>query len=347
MADEDDRGGPPSLPNPLAGNDIKLTLPTPARYRSMVSPPSAEPDETDAAVDDAVVDIDTTDVEIRPDEDATDEAAADPGQGDESETGSVDESFETPRRRAPDKGILKVLAFGVVAVLVVVVAVIGFAVNRSEAPEPEQQPANPGRFQGAAGPQVPPPPGPAVVDDAPIPITVTAVCPGQTEPRLAADPDARSAWRCPLGDGAPFGQVLDVQFPDSYVVSSVEYWPGGHFTGPDGKSEWSRHKCIMEQQVVFDDRDRTVVTGSPRCEHALFTLKVKDILATSFKLTILATADPPAEAAATPTKAPPGTDGEPDLGSVFTAAPDPDDQSRPMPTTVAIHGLIVKGHRYR
>lgn len=345
MTDDTSPSGPPSLPNPLASKDIKLTAPTPARYRALSKPPP-EPDEpVSPAVDEQ--DSASSDVDVDVDVDESDTAAAQTQQTTDTETDDAAESFETPPRRKLDKGILKVLAFGVTAVLLVVVVVIGFAISRSDEDPAPEQPANNGRFQGAPGPQSPPPPGPAVVDDAPIPITITAVCPGQSEPKLAADVDAKSAWVCPFGEGPPFGQVLDVQFPDSYVVSSVEYWPGGQFTGPDGKSEWSRHRCITEQQVVFDDRDRTLVTGSPRCERALFTLRVKDILATSFKLTILATADPPAEPATTPTKAPPGTEGEPDLGSVFTAAPDPDDQSRPMPTTVAIHGLIVKGHRYR
>lgn len=338
--------GPPSLPNPLASKDIKLTLPQPARLRAMTTgQPHREtddepPEDFEAPPEDAIADesgaVST--------QESTQSDSETPSA--EIENASSEDPFDTPARRGPDKGIIKVLVFGVVAVLLVVAVVIGFAVSRTEEPTPDQ-PANNGRFQGAPGPQVPPPPGPAVVDDAPIPITITAVCPGQSEPKLAADPDARSAWRCPLGDGPPFGQVLDVQFPDAFVVSSIEYWPGGHFTGPDGKSEWSRHKCITEQQVVFDDRDRTLVPGSPQCEHALFTLRVKDILATSFKLTILATSNPPAEPAATPTKAPPGTEGEPDLGSVFSAAPEPDDQARPMLTTVAIHGLVVKGHRYR
>ena len=329
-------GAPVLWPNPLGTGDIKLTLPGRSAPEPVPPPAAAAPEEEQAQEPPAA--------EAEPDAEPPANGEDSPDESPAPAVGYAGFGSDDAARR-PDRKVVQVLT-GVVALVVLLGAVVWWFSRPPQAP-----PAPAGR--PVALPTGAPLPDSAapVVEDAPLPITITADCPDQTDPKLAASTDPRSAWVCPT-QGVPFGQKLTIVLPKPYVITGIQLWPGFQGTGPDGRDEWFRHSLLRRAQLVFNDVDRTLVEVTPQGERREYSKPVNHILASSVELTVLETSPPPPEPQTTATQAPAGSDPAdtdapppPDLGALFPPpGPDADAANNPNAASVAIWGLKLIGH---
>ncbi|MBU8817562.1 hypothetical protein EB74_11615 [Mycobacterium sp. SWH-M5] len=348
--------------NPLGAGDIKLTLPgrsrpsggaVPDRSTSPGSTPSgAVDDDEPPAQDDAVVQA--------AEADATTEVAAvdesplaepDRGEG-ETKDGEADSEWEyaefdsAPAPRRADRKVLQVFA-GVIAVVALLAGVVWWYSRPADTDKPVGRPA----ALPVGGANTPAAPTSPVLEDGPLPITLNAECPGQTDPKLAASTDPRSAWVCPTG-GVPFGQKLVATMAKPNVITGIKFWPGFQGKGPDGGDEWFRHRVIQEAQLVCNDPERTPVMLRPMGQRHEYSQPLNRLLCSAVEITVLSTEPPPPAPRITPTAAPPGSDPDatgdepvPDLGSLFPPA-DPDVQKAndPDSSSIAVWGFQLIGH---
>lgn len=312
---------PSALPNPLAGN-IKLTLPGNQKpsHVGRVPPRPDRPSDADSADPQSLTgpgdpprddDVDATGSDDE--SGTTSDPVAQEGEPDGT-SGGFDGNEDESDSRWADRGLIKVLALGVAAV-VVLAGIVWWSSRPAAGP---QQPSGRQVAMPTGAAQVPA--GgtkPAVPDDV-LPATFTAECPGQTDPKLAASTDPRSAWTCPT-NGVPFGQKIIATLPKPYVITGIKFWPGFQGTGPDGRDAWFHYRVLMEGQLVFNDIDRTLVPLRPLGARAEYSQPLNRILASVVEFTVMASDPPPAEPKTTPTSAPPGApaSGEPDLGELF------------------------------
>ncbi|ART74381.1 hypothetical protein BTO20_37825 (plasmid) [Mycobacterium dioxanotrophicus] len=340
-----------ALPNPLAGN-VKLTLPgqhkpndSAGRLRDRIPGP---PQRRDRGI-----------VDDRPDEEPADNGRAgqdadaeginagpDTTQGNaDTETTDTDDSFDRHEDSAGhDRGLIKVLALGVCAVVAIIV-IVWFS---SRPPEKTDPPSGQQASLPTGGSRPPASPVKPVVENEDLPATFSADCAGQTDPKLAASTDPRSAWTCPT-DGVPFGQKLVVTLPKPYVITGICFWPGFQGTGPDGRDAWFHYRLIQEASLLFNDIDRTVVPLAPRGVRSEFCLPLNRLIASAVELTVTASDAPPPEQKITPTSPPPGapsTTGVPGVGELFPSQPDAGSTSEnnPNATSIALWGFKLKGH---
>lgn len=323
-----DHGPPQVTPNPLGTGTIKLTMPA-RRGRARdaaLDLPDPGPDEDQQQAPDGHDDPDAAVPD--PDAPATTDAA-------EKDSDALPYS--------PDRRVL-----GVFGVLVVVVIAIAAVVWWFSLPTPPAKPVH-----TLASPQAAAAPAPVsaapLPQDGPLPMVTSAVCPGQTDPKLATSTDKHSGWVCPTG-GVPFGQKLTATLPQPYVITGLSWWPGGEFVGPDGRDEWFRHRIEQEVDCVFNDRDLTKVTGTPNGERHEYRLAVH-VVASQVECTVTASVPPPPQPPTTPTSAPPGADPSaadtpPDLSSIFPAAPTDTSGAGndPNGSSIAVTGFQLTGH---
>lgn len=332
------QGRSSALPNPLAGN-VKLTLPgqlkptAARRFREPTpdddlhdEPPAADPasvDKTEPEANSRVADADSVSDESSDDADSF---------GDDDQTA-----------KDADRKLIKVIGVAVSAV-VAIVAIVWLSARPG--PEPEKPTGR--QVAQPTGAAQPPAGGKPVVQDDVLPATFNAECTGQTDPKLAASTDPRSAWTCPT-DGVPFGQKLTVTLPKPYVITGICYWPGFQGAGPDGRDAWFHYRVITEAQAVFNDIDRTLVPMRPGGTRTEYCLPLNRVLASVMEFTVMASDAPPPEPKLTPTSAPPGapSNGQPDLGELFpSAGPDAESSSEnnPNAAAIALWGFKLKGH---
>ena len=329
---------PLAAPNPLGTGNIKLTLPT--RRRKAPGPVDEGPDvaAVDPAGSAAVVDADAL-----PGAGGTEQSAdGDPvDDGDDGDDGDNDGSGS--RGYGLDPHIVRVFG-GLVAVVAVVAGWVWWFAQPTAAPKPVHTIAAP----PAAGPAETTTVAP-IAEDGPLQIVTSAVCPGQTDPKLAASTDKHSGWTCPTG-GVPFGQKLTATLPQPSVITGIKFWPGAQFAGPDGRDQWFHYRLLQELQCVFNDRDLTAVTATPNAERHEYSMAVH-VVASRVDCTVTASVSPPPQPATTPTSAPPGADpssadSPPDLSSIFPATPTatPDGGNDPNGSSIAVTGFSLIGH---
>lgn len=321
---------PLSAPNPLGTGNIKLTMPTRRpKQRDDVDagpgPVSSEepvtPVDSDAAADTA--DAPEDDDDLLP-----------------SDNGS------SPKGYGLDPHIVMVIG-GLAAVIMVVAALVWWFSQ----PTPQPKPTHTIAAVPTAGPAETTTVAP-IAEDGPLAVVTSAVCPGQTDPKLATSTDKHSAWVCPTG-GVPFGQKLTATVPQPSVITGIKFWPNFEGAGPDGRDEWFRHRVLQELQCVFNDRDLTTVTATPNGERHEYSLAVR-VVASQVECTVTATVPPPPQPATTPTSVPPGTDpaspdATPDMTSIFPANPAnpvdaPDGANDPNGSSIAVNGFQLIGH---
>jgi hypothetical protein len=327
----------PPTPNPLGTGNIKLTMPTrrPARRQdtagqaSCADPPELVTDSPSSAPADDVTQADPAD------QAGSDDVRYDPEDGSRSSGFGLDPHI--------------VRVFGV---LIGVVALIAGLVWWFSQPTPQPKPAHTIAALPTAGPAVTTTAA-AIDQDGPLPITLNAVCPGQTDPKLAASDDHHSGWTCPTMN-VPFGQKLVATLPQPYVITGIKFWPGFNGVGHDGRDEWFRHRIMQEVGFVFNDRDLTPLSGSPNGERHEYALVVDHLVASQVEMTVISSVAPPPEPATTPTSAPPGADpspadAPPDLGSIFPAGPSDtgDGANAPDASSIAVTGFQLIGHPIR
>ncbi|WP_454793756.1 hypothetical protein [Mycolicibacterium lutetiense] len=339
VADKKDR--PSALPNPLAGN-VKLTLPgqlkpTSARHFRETTPDESAGDEADGPGADS----------IESDSAPQDNRAAGTGSEDNSDGESAEDSDsfgpDDETAKGADRKLIKAIAVSVSAFLAIA-AIVWISARPDEKPE---KPAGRQVAQPTGAAQAPAGGKPAIQDDI-LPATFNAECAGQTDPKLAASTDPRSAWTCPT-DGVPFGQKLIATLPKPYVITGICYWPGFQGAGPDGRDAWFHHRVITEAQAVFNDIDKTLVPMRPGGVRSEYCLPLNRVLASVMEFTVMASDAPPPEPKLTPTSAPPGapSNGQPDMGELFpSAGPDAESSSEnnPNAAAIALWGFKLKGH---
>lgn len=337
-----------AVPNPLAGN-VRLTLPGQARSRP-AGPPrvGSEPkaDEFNHLVGDDEGES------SEPDEPASQAAVSgtDDGGDDEVRGDTADESDDSadsfgddgPAGPGTDRKLIKVIGVSVAAV-VALATTVWFSSRPPEQPEkpagrPVSQPV------GAAVPPV----GKQTVQDDVLAATFTAECVGQTDPKLAASTDPRSAWTCPT-DGVPFGQKLVATLPKPHVITGICFWPGFQGAGADGRDAWFHHRVITDAQVVFNDIDKTLVPLKPGGTRAEFCQPLNRVLASVMEFTVMSSDPPPIEPKLTPTSAPPGAPAgaQPDLGELFPSDAPRGEQAgenNPDAASIALWGFKLIGH---
>lgn len=335
---------PIAAPNPLGTGDIHLTLPTRRSRRAAASRPVTEPDPVPA--DSTGEPVHTGDSAAA----ADGLAAPSPGDSDahpvreseaddsEAAQGDPEEPAGPAGRPGVDRQILRSLA-ALVGVVAVIAGLVWWFVQPSTPPAPVHTIAAP---PGAALPVTST--VPAAPADGPVPITLTAVCPGQTDPKLAASTDHRSGWVCPTG-GVPFGQKLVVTLATPAVITGIKLWPGFNGAGADGRDEWSRHRLLSEVQFVFNDRDLTMLPGSPNGERREYALVVNHLVASQVEMTVLDSVPAPPQPTLTPTAAAPRADpaAVPELASIFATGP-ADGANAPDAASIAVTGFQLIGH---
>lgn len=319
---------PVASPNPLGTNAIKLTLPTRRRpkpaensQQTSATPPAADAEISGAADQQA----------------STTDAPAD----------VPDDDSCVPTGYGLDRHITRVLG-----VLVAIVAVIVGLVWWFAQPEPKPKPVHRIADQRTGGPPATKTVAP-INQDGPLQVTLTAVCPGQSDPKLAASDDHHSGWTCPTG-GVPFGQKLVATLPQPTVIDGIEFWPGFNGTGPDGRDEWFRHLLLQEVSCQFNDRDLTELPGLPNGERQQYKMVVDHLVASQVECTVKSTVPPPPQPAATPTSVPPGADptaaeAPPGLSSILPPDPleNPDGSNAPNASSIAVTGFHLIGHAIR
>lgn len=325
---------PPTSPNPLGTSAIKLTLPARRAERRADTPEeNADPTARPAAQGSAAGADDR-----RP-------SSLSDGAGAADANGADDVS--APPGYGLDRHIVRVI--GILIATVVLIAALVWWFSQ---PSPKPKPVHTIAALPTAGPAVTTAAAP-IDQDGPLPITLGAVCPGQTDPKLAASDDHHSGWTCPTG-GVPFGQKLVATLPQPYVITGIKFWPGFNGAGPDGRDEWLRHRILQEVQFGFNDRDLTTLPGSPNGERREYDLSVDHLVASQVEMTVIASVAPPPEPAATPTSVPPGgdpsaTEAPPGIVSIFPSNPsdNPQDAKAPAAASIAVTGFELIGHPIR
>lgn len=338
----------PSPPNPLGGNEIKLTLPGQDRPRavggvfgdeSVFDEQSADEGPAETAVDSDGDEgtADAGEVDGALDHDA--QLAAGAGEPGESSYAAL----PSRSRRLPDRSVLRVLG-AIVAAVVVLGGVAWWSASPAEQPDPAGQVSAPVIPTGARPPGGGGQPGP--VEEAPLPVTASSGCPNQTDPQLATSTDPDSAWTCPT-EGVPFGQKLVLTLPKPYVVTGICFWPGFNGVAPDGRPAWFQHRLIEQAQIVFNDPDATVIELRPMAQRHEYCVPLNKIVASGAELTIQQTTAPPPEPRIDEPGAPPGSPDAPqtpDVTSLFPPAGESDDLDEgPQAASVAIWGLQLVG----
>lgn len=330
---------PLAAPNPLGTGNIKLTMPT---RRAKV---------WEAAASRAVDASSEPDSSAEPGTTLNSDVAPDPVDGsDTDEDGLSSDNDSAPKGYGLDPHIVMVLG-GLVAVIVVVTALVWWF---SQPTPPQPKPTHTIAAVPSAGPAQTTTVAP-IAEDGPLPVVTSAVCPGQTDPKLATSTDKRSAWVCPTG-GVPFGQKLTATLPQPSVITGIKFWPNFEGAGADGRDEWFRHRALQELQCVFNDRDLTTVTATPNGERHEYSLAVR-VVASQVDCTVTASVPPPPQPATTPTSVPPGTDpaapdATPEISSIFPANPanpvdTPDGANDPNGSSIAVNGFQLIGHAIR
>lgn len=307
------------LPNPFGAGAPRLTAPS--RSRARQSDPEPAPDVDSDTPSSAAL------VAAAPEADAP--------------SGEAENDLEREDLK-PNKSILKVFGAIIGAVLLLSVTVWWNSRPEPEAPKPSAQ-----RHALPTG-SAKPTPSATAADDAPIPVTFTSDCVGQTDPKLAGSLEARSAWRCPTG-GVPFGQVLLGTFPKPYVVTGIKYWAGFNGVDTDGGDAWFRNRLLMLVQFVFNNPDKTLVESTPRGERHEIVIPVEHVLASTITMTVRESAPPPPAPVTVPTAPPPGANSEdPPLPNLETLLPgatqNPDAANDPNAADIAMWGFQVIGH---
>ncbi len=347
MAD-DDAATPSAPPNPLGNNEIKLTLPGQNRPHSVGGVFGAESVFDNETADDTP-EHETSGPEVAaagaPDtQDAaaasTDEAGA--GTDGASEpvdaTGAPYASLPERSRQLPDRGVLRVLA-AIVGAVVLLGGIAWWSASPAEPPE-QREATRPAMPTGQARPVDASPPG--AVEEIPLPVTAGSGCPNQTDPKLATSTDPDSAWVCPT-DGVPFGQKLSLTLPKPYVLTGICFWPGFNGVAPDGRQAWFRHRLIERAQLVFNDPDSTVIDLRPAAQRLQYCVPLNKIVASTGEITIQQTSPPPTEPTIQEPGAPPGAPGT-DVTSLFSPAADEiASEDGPDAASVAIWGLKLVG----
>ena len=338
-----------ALPNPLAGN-VKLTLPGQPKPRPAGPPRVGNDPKTDesdgvgAHDDHSSAADEPAPVNADPDADNGVGADEEPDNDTDDESGDSADSFGENDQTAAgtDRKLIKVIGVSVAAV-VALATIVWFS---SRPPEQPDKPAGRQVSQpvGAAVPPV----GKQTVQDDVLAATFVAECVGQTDPKLAASTDPRSAWTCPT-DGVPFGQKLVATLPKPHVITGICFWPGFQGAGADGRDAWFHHRVITEAQAVFNDIDKTLVPLKPGGTRAEFCQPLNRILASVMEFTVMASDPPPIEPKLTPTSAPPGAPAgaQPDLGELFLSDSPRNESSgenNPDAASIALWGFKLIGH---
>lgn len=253
-----------------------------------------------------------------------------------------------PTRYTPDRKIVQALAALIAVVAVVVSGLVWWFSSPDPAPPQRGRviDGKPSRPAAGGGPSTAATSAVAASSDGPLPVTLTAVCPGQTDPKLASADDQRSAWQCPT-QGVPFGQKLVGTLPKPYVITGIKFWPGFNGTGPDGRDAWPRHRVLKEVQFLFNDTNLTTLAASPDGERQECDVVVDHLVATQVQMTVLDSVAPPPAA---PTSAPSST--APDAPSLPTDVPlfapsptdTPDGANAPDASSIAVTGFQLIGH---
>ncbi|MDM2402125.1 hypothetical protein PP613_23610 [Mycobacteroides abscessus] len=327
-ADADDAIPAASLPNPFGAGALKLTPPSRSRARQSDPEPVVEPETVANHGVDRIA--------------APDGASLDDGQaGGQEQRGGV-ESVEDEEDQKPNKSILKV--FGAILGTVLLLSVTVWWYSRPEPEEPKPS-ARRAPLPTAAAP---PAQVKVAADDGPIPFTLTSDCIGQTEPRLAASTEPRTAWTCPT-NGVPFGQVLVATMAKPYVVTGIKYWAGFNGVEADGSPAWFHNRVLMLTQFVFNNPDKTLLESAPRGERHEIVVPVEHILASTVTMTVRESAPPPPAPVTTPTAAPSGGSPDeaplPNLETLFPApGENPDAANDPNGAKIAVWGFQLIGH---
>lgn len=310
-----------ALPNPFGSGALSLTPPSRGRARQSDPEPTVETDTIAAQGDTGESDV---------------LSAGDPAAVSGADTVGDDAD------QKPNKSILKV--FGAILGVVLLLSVTVWWYSRPE-PEDPKPTARRAPLPTAASTIAP---GKAAPEDGPIPITLTSDCVGQTEPRLAASTEPRSAWKCPT-NGVPFGQVLVATMPKPYVVTGIKYWAGFNGVESDGSPAWFRNRVLMLTQFVFNNPDKTLLESSPRGERHEIVVPVEHVLASVVTMTVRESAPPPPAPISTPTAVPPGANPDdtqlPNLETLLPVPGDnPDAANDPNGANIAVWGFQLIGH---